>query len=412
MRKRIYPVLLALLIPVAALYVINDVLWRGFTRGQETVQKSETIDFIGNGKGSYHFGDACAAGDSLIYLASGFSSGSLMLDYVSLCKLTSEGVFLSEKRTRINGFHIRNLLPANLVSKHRKPQFEVRNLSFHDGKLFLLVLSHNKKGRIPQILEFDEDCNPIKRHKTDLVLDANSEPVTLLQNGFAYIGYIEKQDKALRLAMIEAKAGKIIYNKVKFYKQPTLEMVSITSDSADTAAFFVARDREKNITSFYKTTPNDVREVFRTADNTEITLLKFIDDKLYGIVKEDSSLVIADFTDTEKPMIYSRTTVNLNRFWVNDLVFHDGNAFLPVTFVSEKAKRTDTDAMILCIKPSASTARKILMQSTGNERTARLFRTSAEELLALGSYTISEAHGINRIFRVKYRFAPEHVEYQ
>lgn len=283
----------------------------------------DNMTVIGTRQGSYHHSTACQSEGGAVLIASIISPEDGKADKVSIIKLSPEGDFLWEQAFALGKKPLLHFL------KHDKAEQSLRTLqiSFLQNHYYVVLTSQEQQSEAPSILRINQDGSLLEVQKVDLELASGTSIKTFISGDKLYLSYIDSQDKMLSLSQIDLLTAEVLRTSVRFIRQKNLVINDVAADPADSIVSVVAYDKQFGCSFFQYTPKTDLKEVFRTQIATDIKVLRYENNMLYGAVIEDSLLKIIDLTDLGKPLVKvsdvpSAKDFRLIDLHVSDIKFH------------------------------------------------------------------------------------------
>ncbi len=343
---------------------------------------NKNITFIGKSRGFYVYGKSFQQFDGSIITASTLNDIFTDRDYISLIKLSSKGIFEWEKKIQFASKNIWTMMQSPFKSEISAPHLEILGINLQNDKYYLLLNRTNNLDNQLYILTLNSKYQLINTQKIKLELENCTNLTAFMQNSFAHLCYLDETNKMLCQAKINITDGKIIHNAMLFYQQKGLYINAIAADKADTTASISAYDKRKGCSFYMYLKSSDLKEYFRTEPTSEFTVLKYIGDKLYGIVKEDSLLEIVDMTSLRKPLIVVNDRPAFQNFRAKDIQIMNGNIY--VLLQVENSKQTDWDIVVRRFAAPGEKPKDYLIQGKRLEMACEIFPTADKHFLVLG----------------------------
>lgn len=292
-----------IILVILGLYAWSELLRLQQTRTDNVESFNRNMQLIGKDRGYYYFGKAFQNPDGTLYTASLLTDRSHLREYAMIQKLDANLDLIWERKSRLDRFNIKDLLPAVLQRSDPKLHYEVVDITLRDKTIYVLAWDKSDFKPVPLILHFDQDGQLLRRVKVDLFLATNAYPSTRFYQGFAYICYLDQADKMLCLAQIDPASGKVVNTAMKFWNKLNPEYNSLVFNAADSTAAIALYDHKSNLSSFFTVRGKSITEHFRTAPGTLIRTLEYLDGRMYGVVQEYSLLQIIDLTNPNLPLV-------------------------------------------------------------------------------------------------------------
>jgi len=397
-------IILGLIGIVVLLFIASWLIYGWYYRTTNNPQPdNKKITFVGNVNRSHYYSKACQLKDGSIAIASVLSRSDKIRDNISIIKLSAEGEFLWEHKFAFAKLSFWDFVPALLRKGKGHQYIKTLSIDFTDDKYYLLLNRYNLKIYEPHILTLDSQGKLLNSYKMQLKISLNTSSKGFIQNNFAYLSYLDQTDKILYVAKLDIKTGDLINKSMLFFKQNDLNLTAFAADKADTTISLTAYDSKKGC-SFYMYTPkDDLKEYFRTSPNTEITVLKYIDDKLYGIIKEDSLLRIVDLTSLSKPLILETDIPRYKRFKVKDLQFINGDFYVCMDVTNQDKHEFSNDIVINKYSHTNETSSGYLIQGKNYETASYLFKTADNQMIVIGNSGSMKPGKSYRVFASKFK---------
>jgi hypothetical protein len=403
--KKILRISLFVIIGLVLLVVILNLLaFLPFLLKENVEPHNRNLNFVGENSGHYYYGGAFQNPDGSVFIVASLTSFTFQKNYISLMKLKPDAQLLWETKTNTSPLNRKGHLPSFLFKDGSEDDFQLRGLTVWQNEIYVLASDQQKSITHYNILEFDLDGNFQSSREVNLELDKTAGPTTLLHNGWAYICYRNHKDKMLCLAKLDLKTGQVAQTVMMFYKKLRLQDITFAADDADSTVYLAATDYVTKASSFFVSKQNEIKEYFRNRSGTHMPLLKYLNGKLYGVVREDSLLQIIDLSNLNKPQVLVTDKPALKNYQVSDLAIVDGSFCLALNCKVEKTGEYDMDVVVKKYKPGIVEAQEFLISGRKPERANQLFATPDKQLLVLGtSASVKPTRGL-RIFASRSSF--------
>lgn len=388
-----------IIIMLYASWQIYGWVYRG-TNNPEPFNKNLT--FVGNDNRNYSSSKTYQNMDGSIIIASVMIKMTSPHKEIDIMKLSSTGKLLWEKTFSFARFTFWDLVPAIIRRGRDVQHLEIQGINLVDGKYYLLVNRYNGSMFEPFILTLDTSGKKLSSGKVKLELDMEAPVKSIMQNNYAYMSYLDLATKMLCFAKIDVKTANIIINPMLFYKQDSLLINTIAVDKADTTVSMTAYDSKKGCSIYMYTPTLDLKEYIRTEPTSEFTFLKYIGDKLYGVVKEDSLLRIVDLTSFVRPLIVFTDTPPYKDFRAKDLSLINGNFFVALDVDNPQATDYRRDVVIRKYTPNGEEPKEYVIQGKRTENAYKLYPLSDQNLIVIGSSSMNLNNGF-RVFATKFK---------
>jgi hypothetical protein len=271
-----------------------------------------------------------------------------------------------------------------------------------DNKYYLLLNRYNRKVYEPYILIFNSDGKRLSTKKVKLQMVKIAPAVATMHEKFAWLSYLDLPNKMLCLAKLDIKTGEVLNNSMLFFKQNRLYQTAIAADQADTTVAITAYDRKAGCSFYEYSKTTDLKEYFRTKPTSKFTVLKYIGDKLYSVVKEDSLLDVVDVTDLQKPLIIMSEKPAFKDFIARDLQIINGNIYVTFDAESQKGKSYLYDTVIHKYTSFKELPKEYLIQGKGAEQAINIYGTNDKQIMVIGQSTSTAGGKGMRVFATKF----------
>jgi hypothetical protein len=303
----------------------------------------ENMTFVGSDSAWYQYSKACQGTDGSIIIASTLSKNGRIRDDISILKLSPQGSFLWEKKFTFARTTIWDFIPAFIRRNKGHQYVQIAGISQSDNKFYILLTRRHDKLDEPFMLEINANGELVKSTPIKLNIENGASRQAFLQNDSAYLAYLDYKDKMVNLAKIDLKTSEIKLSAVLFFKQDSLLINDIIADPKDSTVSIIAYDNKKGC-SFYRYTKQfDLKEYFRTAPGSEFTVLQYNENKLYGVIREDSLLEVIDLTVYDKPLIVVKDILLEEKFRPSGLLMHNGTYYVTLDEFGENIKTHGQD---------------------------------------------------------------------
>lgn len=402
---KIFKWIIIVLIGLAVILFIASWLYYGwhYRTPDNPKPDNDNFTFIGNDNRNYYNSKACQLKDSSIVITSVLSKPKRFRDGISIIKLSPEGNFLWEKKFAFANLSFWDFVPA-VIRKGKGYQFvNALNINFLDGNYYILLVRYNLKVLEPFLLKLDLNGKLLSSVKVNLKLDRYTSIKSFMQHNYAYLSYLDTMDKMICVAKLNIKTGDIINNSMLFYKQDSLYFNAITADRADTTISLTAYDKKKGCSYYMYTPTNGLEEYFRTEPSSEFTLLKYINEKLYGVVKEDSLQRIVDLTSLSKPLILFTDIPEYKYYKAKDLLIVNGDFYVCLDVINRDKHGLNKDIVINKYAKNNEKSTVYIIQGKKYENASYLFRTTDNQMLVIGNSSSMKLGRGYRVFTGKFK---------
>lgn len=315
------------------------------TQKPSIMQSAKSQESAGNDVRSYQGSKTYPLKDGSIAVLSVLKPSNAGSDAISFIRLSPDGEVLLENIFELQQVRLLNKIKSLLQPSERRFKIEIlgvtgESIDLKDPLIYVLVLLRRGSQTDLYRLALTQDGNKSFWDRIDLQIHSDTQIKAFLDEFVSFVGYLNKQEKLLCLATVMLNNATLTDNAMLFYRQDSLHINSIAGNAilaveknryyakarnSGTLAWMTAYNSKKGCSFYSHTRPKALVEHFRTNPKTDILLLKYIEDKLYGVVKEDSLLEIIDFTDFDKPVIKVMFQPSYSDFRVNDLHLIDGS---------------------------------------------------------------------------------------
>jgi hypothetical protein len=369
------------------------------TNNPEPLNKNLT--FVGNNNSSYTNCKTFQNPDSTIIIASVMTKISSPHQKISIMKLSSVGKHLWEHEFRFSRFSLWDIVPAILRRNKGMQYLNIQGINLVDDKYFLLVNRFNGKVSEPFILTLDKSGKLLNSKRIDLELSLHASTKTFMQNNYAYMAYLDLTAKMLCLAKIDVKTSDILINPMLFYKQDSLYINAITVDKNDEMVSLTAYDSKVGCSFYAYTKDDDLKEYFRTEPTSEFTVLKYIGDKLYGVVKEDSLMRVVDLTSLSRPLIVFSDTPEYVKYKARDITIVNNAFYIAYDVDNPSDKDYRNDVALRKYTSAQEKPVEHLFQGKGYEAVYKIYTLQDKHLVVIGSSSSMSLNKGLRIFATK-----------
>jgi hypothetical protein len=304
---------------------------------------NKNMTFVGNDSAWYQYSKACQSSDGSIIIASSLMKKGRIRDEVSIIKLSPDGNFLWEKKFTFARTTVWDLIPAVFRKNKGHQNLQIAGISQSDNKYYVLLTRRNDRLDEPFVLEISAEGRLLKSTLVKLEIQNGASHKAFLQNGIAWLAFLDYKDKMLNLAKIGLKTPEVKLNAMLFFKQDSLHIKNIIADPKDSTAAIIAYDKQKGCSFYLYNKKFDLKEYFRTASGSEFTVLKYVNNKLLGVIREDSLLEIIDVTVYDKPLIPVQEIIMDKEFRPTALLENDGNFYVCLDTYPKGGKRSGQD---------------------------------------------------------------------
>ncbi len=322
------------------------------TNQEGAVRLDDNTILLGTQAGDYHFSTTCQMQDGVIMIASVLSPRSGKQDLVSVIKLSANGEFIGEQ---IFPLHKESILSL-LKQKGKGQSLRTHQISHHQNHFYVLLTAQAKQTEIPYILKLDQNGSLLETLKVDLELESGTSIKTCVNAEILYLSYLNNREKMLCVSKIDLLSARVLQTSVRFFRHKNLSINAVAANPADSIFSVVAYDKELGCSFFQYTPQTDLKEMFRTQPATDITALKYFENKLYGAVKEDSLLEVIDLTELGKPLIRVTDIPSAKDFRLVDLVLDKAGFHLLAKSYNLVDEKKSFMAEIISYNPDGSSA--------------------------------------------------------
>lgn len=366
-------------------------------------QPNKSFAFAGNDPRFYNYTKACQNSDGSFAIASALSDRKSNLDAVSIIRLAADGSFAGEHVFTFARPSLWTVAPWFV--RGGKGHQNIRTLGISPSEKGYQLLLTRRKADMEELFILDlndmgelTDTKPVK-----LQIEADTQLGALLQNGYAFLTFLNGTEKLFNLAKIDLASAEVVMNPMLFYRQQNLRINAVAADPADTTVSIVAYDEEKGC-SFYQYTPQtDLKEYFRTAPGSEFTVLKHIGERLISVIREDSLLEVMDLIIFDKPVIAVLDTLPGMEFRAIDIAELDGDYYVCLDFYPRGNEQHAQNIQVRKYGQDGLKPLPYLIQGRGYETAKAIFTTSDRHLLVIGNSSSRQTDKGSRVFTSKFR---------
>jgi len=385
LKKIMYLCIGVILLAIITVYGWDELRWHSLSKKENVEPYNKNMQLIGNDRGFYYFGNACSDSDGSLYLASALTDRNNLKEYAVIQKLDSKLNLLWERKTRLDKFAPKDILPSILRKDPSQLSFDIRQVTVFKDKLFAMSMKNLETEHIPFILEFDLNGKLLNKYDIDLHLEKNAYPSTLISKGFGYICYLNHKDKMLCLSRIDLTNGKITDTSMKFWNKlkPDYNRFAISAD--DSTAFIALDDYSQKNSSFLTSKKSMVTEHFRTASGIQIKDVELLGDKIYGVVKEDSLLQIVDLTNPQIPLVIITDSTSYGSYQICGIARQDDNFYLALNVAGSFANTSQQDDIIVIKYAPDASPEMFVIGGRKFDLATRIMTTADKKIIVLGT---------------------------
>lgn len=395
-----------LILAIIALYGWSELLWLQQARTDNVESFNRNMHLIGKDRGYYYFGKAFQNPDGTVYTASLLTDRYQLREYAIIQKLNKDLNLLWERKSRLDRFNIKDLLPAVLQRSDPKLHYEVVDITLRDKTIYVLAWDKSDFKPVPLILHFDQNVQLLRRVKVNLTLETNAYPSTRFHNGFAYICYLSQEDKMLCLAQIDPVSGEIVNTAMKFWNKLNPEYNSFAFNPADSTAAIALYDYKSNLSSYLTVRGDSFTEHFRTAPGTLIRTLEYLDGRMYGVVQEDSLLQIIDLTNPNLPLVNMSDKPVYKNYQVCGLTKLQESFYLTLNVPVDFGKKTQQGDVFVIRYSAVDKPAPYRIGGMWFDLAEQIFATADSQVAVMGtSFSHRPSVGL-RNFASKFRMQP------
>lgn len=397
MNKVTWFILIIAALVIALLYSSWMIIGFVYRSSNNPESANKNLTFVGNDNRSYLNSKIYQNADSTIIIVSVLSKITSPHQQINIMKLSNIGKPVWEKRFRFAKVILWDLVPAILRRNKGVQYLNIQGINLVGDKYHILVNRFNGKVYEPYILVVDKEGILQEQHRIDLELELNTSTKTFMQNNYAYMSYLDLTAKMICFAKIDVKTAEVVLNPMLFYKQDSLYINAIAVDKNDDMVFLTAYDSKVGCSFYAYTKDEDLKEYFRTEPTSEFTALKFINAKLYGVVKEDSLMRVVDLTSLSKPMVVFSDTPAHKKYRVRDLTIINNSFYLAFDVDNPNDKNYRNDVLIKKYLSPSQEPVEHLIQGKGFETVYGLYPLPHKSMLVIGN---SSSMSLNKGLRV------------
>jgi len=351
------------------------------------------LNFIGTGKGIYEYSDKFQNPDGSFYVVSTLNDWKIQNTRISIMKLSPDIKMLWEK-----------LIPVPYEGpKDAVISYFIKNVTVWNDHIYLLATEKTRKEIHLVVIQLSLDGQLLKTTPIQSEIESEFQYKTFCSGQFAYVAYIDHAAGQICLQKIDMQKALSVSTAKTPFHQKALKIKSIIVDPDHSSGCLTIYDPSTSISSWYRFIDNNLKETVQTKPGTEIIALKHNGNKLYGIIREDSLLEVADLTDAGKPIILVTDKIDFNMYRPQDLAVVNGGYAVCFNYYLYKGKKRNEHVVIRKYTTGFSKFTIQNLQSREFDNARSITVTPDGSLLAFGNSVGGGMLNMGRIFANKFK---------